>query len=438
MTHFTSFHQLQHWLDARGLFHMELGLKRTDMALDRLGLRDPKFFVAHIVGTNGKGSTTAFLSSLCHEHGLNAGVYTSPHFLSIRERIRIGQRMLPESFWVQQANAVMQRTEDLGLTYFEFLTVLAIHMFKDGGITGNDIDLAVMEAGLGGTYDAVCSMRRDLLCLTPIGLDHQAVLGETIREIAQDKSGAMRPGMPVFCAAQQDEAAEVIAGRAANRKALLHMDLPQLPEGTRLLLAGPHQQDNARLALAAWNHISYSRNLAAQKNVQARALGKAFLPGRMQQANGVRTSAGPIDLLIDGAHNPPALTALTHALHTMEQVPDAVVFACLKDKDMQAMGPLVRSMTKGTIVVPRLEAQERTADPKQTAKAIGGDVTTAPDLATALEMAARSGDDFQARSARVLVCGSLYLLAEFYTLRPEFLGLDESVAVSRPPKSRTP
>ncbi len=409
MSHFTSFEQLQHWLDKRGLFHMDLGLERTDKALDRLGLRNPNFAVAHMVGTNGKGSTTTFLASLCAEHGAKAGVYTSPHFITIRERIRIGRDMLPPTFWVEQANLVMDTTEDLGLTYFEFLTVLAVQMFATTGV-----DAAIMEAGLGGTYDAVCSMRRDLLCLTPIGLDHQAVLGNTITEIATDKAGAMRKDMPVFSAPQVDEAAAVISQRAATCGARLHTDLPPLPAHSSPSLAGPHQQTNARLALAAWNELSRRLHIAPDTTKEIRALGTAFIPGRLQHISGLHISNNPVDLLIDGAHNPHALYALQKALPAMNFHPDAIVFACLKDKDMQTMGPLVRSLTHGPIIVPYMDAHERTADPEVTARHIGGQVQTAPGLARALEKAAQSG-------GKVLVCGSLYLLSEFYRLWPDQL-----------------
>ncbi len=427
MTHFQSFAQFQSWLDQRGLFHMELGLERTDAALDLLRLRDPKFVVAHVVGTNGKGSTTTFLSSLCAGHGVRTGVYTSPHFLTMRERIRIGRCMLPESFWVEQANAVMERTAHLGLTYFEFLTVLAVQMFAAAGT-----DAAIMEAGLGGTYDAVCSLRRDLLCLTPIGLDHQAILGDTLTQIATDKAGAMREGMPVFCAPQVDEACRVIRNRAAECDARLHTDLPDLPDCAPLGLDGPHQRGNARLALAAWTELSRRLGVHADAAAQARALRTAFIPGRLQRVGKVRTATGEIDLVVDGAHNPHAFTALPDALQAMDFRPDAVVFACLKDKDIRTMGPLVRCLTHGPVIIPHMDAHERTADPQQTARHIGGKTATAFGLPQALEMAASLPGSQNHAAPRVLLCGSLYLLAEFYTLRPEHLGFCESTQNSGP------
>ena len=188
-------------LEGRGFFHMDLSLDRMEAALRALGLTRPPFLVAQVLGTNGKGSTSAFLSSLARAHGHRAGLYTSPHFLLPEERIRIDGRPLPCASWVDAANEVVRHGPDL--TYFEFLTVLAVALFARAGVS-----LAVMEAGLGGRYDATTALAADVLAYAPIAKDHAAVLGSTLRRIAADKAAAIRSAAPVFSAPQFPDAGE--------------------------------------------------------------------------------------------------------------------------------------------------------------------------------------------------------------------------------------
>ena len=163
---------------------MRPGLDRMRAALDRLALRRPPCCVVQIVGTNGKGSTSTMLAALAQAHGLRVGLHTSPHFLSPRERVRLDGAMLPEERWLELANILMQRGGD-DLSYFEFVTCLAVMAFAEA-------DIAVMETGLGGSYDATTALEADLVVFTPIDLDHQSVLGPFLKDIAADKAGATR------------------------------------------------------------------------------------------------------------------------------------------------------------------------------------------------------------------------------------------------------
>ena len=196
---FHSFDDVQDHLDALGLFHMDFGLDRMRNALDALGLLTPPFVTVQIVGTNGKGSTSTFLSCVARAHGLKVGLYTSPHFVTPRERIRINGTMLPADRWPVLADRVMEAAPNL--TYFEFLTALGLLAFAEAGV-----DLVVMEAGLGGHYDATTAMPVQAVCFTPIGMDHEKILGPTLTDIASDKSQAMRPGVPAFTAPHRKKA----------------------------------------------------------------------------------------------------------------------------------------------------------------------------------------------------------------------------------------
>ena len=166
-TTFSTPADIQRHLDSLGLFHMDMGLGRMRRALAALDLARPPFVVAQVLGTNGKGSTSAFLASLALAHGCRVGLYTSPHFVSPTERIRIGGpeqpicAPWPAENWVEPANQVMAVAPEL--TYFEFLTVLALLGFAREGV-----ELAVLEAGLGGRHDATTAVAADLLCYAPI------------------------------------------------------------------------------------------------------------------------------------------------------------------------------------------------------------------------------------------------------------------------------
>lgn len=412
---FATFEEFSAHLDRLGLFHMDLALDRVREFARRAGLGRPPFAVAHVLGTNGKGSTSVFLESIAREHGLKTGLYTSPHFLSIRERIKVGGRMLPEERWTRLADQAMSIGNDLGLTYFELLTCMAVLAFAEDGV-----ELAVMEAGLGGRYDAVSAFETDLTLFTPIGLDHMHILGNTLAEIAADKAEAMpeREGGGLAVTGWQEPEALAVLGSVAGRKAarlLLADRLAVLPRGVRLGLTGPHQRQNALLALAGWRLIIKALGREPDALAENRGLERAFIPGRLQRCPGL-PGVSP-ELLLDGAHNEPGLRALLAAVQELHPRPTALLFSCLKDKDLTAMAPLAAQLTHGPILVAGLPDCERSRDPAKIAAAfaaLGREATAFADPEAALTRAATL-------DGPVLACGSLYLLAALYTKRPECL-----------------
>ena len=417
---FATYDALLSHLDALGLFHMDLSLGRMERFLERTGLSRPPFHALHVVGTNGKGSTCAFLDALLRAHGVETGLYASPHFCDVRERVKRGGRPLPKDAFLAAANRIAEPAGELGLTYFEFLTALALSAFAAApaapGAPGDPDDpgsgpvrAAVLEAGLGGRFDAVTALARDLLVFTSIGLDHMKVLGPDVASIARDKAGAMRPGLPVLCARQEPEAMRELENRARLLGCPLEVVEP-LPPGTPLGLAGPHQRQNAALALAAFRRAAGPLGVSPDPKAEARALDTAFLPGRMQR---VPAGEGHAALILDGAHNAPGLSALGAALEESGQRPGAVVFACFADKDVQSLAPLVLALTEGPVVVPRLDVSGRESDHAAVARIIGPRAASVASLDTALALTAEHG--------LVLVCGSLYLLGEFFTKHPRLL-----------------
>ena len=481
-----SFADLQTHLDSLGLFRMQPGLDRIAAVLERLRLKRPPFAVVQVAGTNGKGSTSTMLASLAQAHGLRVGLHTSPHFLSVRERIRVNGGMPGEATWLTLANRLLAAGGGC-LSYFELVTVLAVMAFAEA-----KVHLAVMETGLGGSFDATTALEADLVVFTPFGLDHQAVLGPTLRDIARDKAGAIRQECPVVSAPQAPEAREEILRAARERQApVLWLDSAWtgLTADLCLRLTGAHQKNNAALALAGWRRLraffgsawglegetdGQGEGLPAPLTArEAAGLAAAHLPGRLQfvpplaaaPPPPVNISAAPAGsgpkppfmpsplgwpaLLLDGAHNTHAFAALGPALAGLEVKPGAVVFSCLEDKDPAELAPFLRALTNGPIFVPPVADNPRAMDPKALAVLIGPRAVPTPSLAEALRLAAahmaeRLPEAFaqslpapprtkapNSPAARgpcthpparpLLVCGSLYLLGQFYALRPDCL-----------------
>jgi len=403
--HFQTYNAVRAYMDRLGLFSMDLSLGR--MEAFRAEHAAPSFPIVHVVGTNGKGSTSTFFESLAREHGLRTGVFISPHFVTPRERIKVDGRMLSREDWVRLANMVMETPGGDKLTYFEFLACLAMLAYVD-----KDVDVAVMEAGLGGKYDATTVFSPQLTLYTPIGLDHEKILGPTIEAIATDKAGAMHIGGHVVTGRQEEEAMRVLRARAGE----LGIELQQAsdvagPVTSSLGLRGAHQRDNARLAGAAWRIFADKYGVSHDEAAVSRGLEQAFIPGRFHV---VRPEGMP-GLILDGAHNCHALKALQQVLLEENIRPEAVIFNCMSDKKLDAMLPLLRGLTDGLVFCPAI-ALERAAKPADTAAAISRRAIAVDDLETALERV-------REMQGPVLVCGSLYLLGAFYEIYPEFLQL---------------
>lgn len=458
---------------------MDLELCRMGRALAALGPGRPPHAAVQVLGTNGKGTTATLLAALCAAHGMACGLFTSPHFLSVRERVRCYQGDIPgaaatpgaplgdgffsEAEWVGAAREVLAATAGFGdalrLTYFELLTAMAARMFAS-----RPVDAAVYEAGLGGAHDATTALDRDMAVFAPIGMDHAHVLGPTLGDIARDKAGAIHEGGLAVTGPQEAAAMAALADRAREVGArlvmardVLHYDAaagivrPLAVAGPVILAAtlgmpgglsggmpgglsermpeglsggmpgempvglsggmsgglsgwspGAFQAENAATALAAFYLLAEARGWGIRPDAVRRALGETRLPGRMQRLE-FPGAAG--ELLLDCAHNVPALVALEAALAAGGISPAAVIFTCLADKDFAGMAGIVRRLTTGPIVVPGLHCPGRTRDPKDVAQGLGERAVAVPDAAAALAL----GRDVP---GTVVVCGSMYLLAE--------------------------
>jgi dihydrofolate synthase/folylpolyglutamate synthase len=392
------------------MFRMDLDLERMARGLRGLDLSRP-YTIAQIVGTNGKGSTARFLASLAEAHGLKAGLFTSPHMISPSERILINGKALSGERLLAVARRVSRVAPDP--TYFEYLCLMAALAFAE-----EKVDLAVMEAGLGGRFDATTALPADLVCFTPMSRDHTDVLGGSLREIVADKAAAMRARTPALTGRQSPEAMSLLLN--ASR----HMDVPliraaeicALPADLDMRLRGPHQEENAAVALAAWIELARQRAWPVSESAVRKGLESAFMPGRLQS---VPANDAHPDLLLDGAHNTHAFAALREALPKLDIFPDAVIFSCLADKDVKAVTPLVLDLAmEAPIFVPPVANNPRAANPHEIAASLGGGARAVPGLGAALKEVALRKTTPQ---SPVLICGSLYLLGEFFSLFPDCL-----------------
>ncbi|MCR5563689.1 MAG: bifunctional folylpolyglutamate synthase/ dihydrofolate synthase [Desulfovibrio sp.] len=419
---FHSYDEIATYLDARGCFHMDMSLGRMEKTLARLALRRPPFRVIQVIGTNGKGSTSSFLSSICRAHGLATGLYTSPHFVEPTERIQINGLSVPGQDWVEPANRLLSVAQDL--TYFEFLTVLALMLFQKAAV-----DIAVLEAGLGGRHDATTAVDADLLCFTPIAMDHCDVLGDSLETIAHDKADAIRGGTAVCSAQQKQEVRPILQEKARKEHAPL-VFAGELPEDgfPAIGLAGRYQRVNAGLALAAWRVLAPMLGRGNDDvNAQRRGIAEAFLPGRFQR---VRGSGSFPPLVLDGAHNPHGTQALAAALKSERVAPSSVIYSCLRDKDWRSSVTILKNVLKpGTgVFVPQMDnsrAEDAAIvasywkDGGYRAEPVGG-----PDAVERAVKAAFSHD--LGGGKPVLITGSLYLLSAFFGLYPQLLSNSSS------------
>ncbi len=414
---FADFSSLQKYLHDLDFFHWDLTLGRIRRALAYLKPYSgaPRPCIAHILGTNGKGSTATFLASIARAQGLRVGLYTSPHFVNLRERILIDGKPLPESEWVACANMVL-RTGEKDMTYFEFITALGLSAFARAGV-----ELLVLEAGLGGRNDAVTAFPADLVIFTPLSLDHENVLGHGLAAIAADKADALAPGREIKAAlSTEQEPAAYEALAAAARKLDCPLFKPEeiiaYPGGARLGLAGAHQKGNAHLALAAWQWLADNFGFKNTEEGRLAGLREAFIPGRLQFIPADPAGGSPA-LILDGAHNTHGLLALRAALDELKLKPGAIIFSALADKDISAAAKILAGLTAGPIFVPPIKDNSRAATPADLAGFLGPKACPVSDLAEALRLAKEKSP------GPVLICGSLYLLGEFYTLYPRYLGL---------------
>jgi dihydrofolate synthase/folylpolyglutamate synthase len=383
-------------------FGVVLGLERIGGVLARLG--DPQLRigrVAHVGGTNGKGSTAAMIAAIGAAAGRRVAVYSSPHLSTMRERMVVGGEMISEDEVVGAARAVWDAGGD-ELTFFEQITAMALWWFAQ-----RRPELTVLEVGLGGRLDATNIVDAEVAAVTGVAKDHEAVLGDTLEAIAGEKAGIFKAGRRavIGCSGEASAVPYLVEGaRQARVGRLTVVGESVLPE---VALAGAHQRRNAACALAVIDHLEAIGALEAPAHVRATGLARVRHPGRLETIEG--EVGGAAAIVVDGAHNPQGAVALADALEAMPR-PRALVLAVSSDKDVAAMiAPLVPVADR--VIATRYQ-QPRALDPGALADAARTagmrDVEVAADLQAALAQAHGA--------ATIVVAGSLFLVGEARTL----------------------
>ncbi len=417
------------WLFARQRFGVKPGLERVRALLTRLGNPQEAFGVVLVGGTNGKGSCASTLATILTHSGRRTGLFTSPHLTRFGERFLVDGREPSENDLLAGLAAVRPHAEALEATFFEIVTALACLLFARAGV-----EVAVMEVGLGGRFDATNALSPRLSIITGVALDHTEVLGDTVAKIAADKAGIMRPDTLSLTGAVDDtgnDSGNDAAGaltvlRDAARKlgaplwALGHeitVDAREKgwsglslglesPLGRALVttpLLGLHQAPNVALAVVAAQVLGASGAAVAAGAAQTR------WPGRLEPLQ-----ARDRTFLLDGAHNPQAARALARALRALGVAPAKLVFGVSADKDVaEIVAALEPSVSE--VILTRARLNPRSASPEKLAAYWSVPTFVAETPEAALDTAhtrTRPGEV-------VVVAGSLYLIGE---VRPLLLG----------------
>jgi dihydrofolate synthase/folylpolyglutamate synthase len=375
------------WLYSTQQFGIKLGLENTRRLLAALDHPERACRFLHVAGTNGKGSTCAMLDAILRAAGPRTGLYTSPHLVDFRERIRVNGERIPEVAVARILTRLRDAASgwDHAPTYFELSTALALRHFADAGA-----EFVVLETGMGGRLDSTNAVTPIVSVITPIAMDHAQWLGDTLAKIAAEKAGILKPGVPAVSAAQEPEAAAVLEMGAHEVGAPLEFVREPFPGDVGL--AGGHQKENAALAVAALRAAGISISDAALRQ----GLATVQWPGRFQKLDG--------RFVLDGGHNPHAAAQLVRTWREEfgEERP-LVIFSALSDKDYAAMLEALAAIASELWIVPVRSA--RATNPETLAAAAPLPARIFESLDAALAEAAR-------QDRRVLVTGSLFLVGE--------------------------
>lgn len=402
---------------------MALHPKIIDLTLDRMwrllhALGNPQDRlppVIHIAGTNGKGSTQAMIRAGLEAAGKRVHAYTSPHLARFHERIRLAGDLIAEDALTAVLDECYAANEGGNITYFEITTAAALLAFER-----TPADYTLLEVGLGGRLDATNVVADPALCLiTPVSVDHQQYLGETLADIAGEKAGIIKRGVPCIVGPQEEEGQQVIEARAGrlgapvlaygqhwhvgqeagrmvyqDERGLLDLPLPNLP--------GAHQVMNAGVALAALRHLGVDNDACEA------AVTGAYWPARMQRLKfgPLVDIAGTADLWLDGGHNPAAGEAIAALLAEGQKRSTHLICGMLNTKDIGGyLRPLAaHAQSLHAVSIPGEAATLPASDTAKAARAAGMDASEAADVASALREIVTQHPD-----SRVLICGSLYL-----------------------------
>jgi dihydrofolate synthase / folylpolyglutamate synthase len=355
-TMFQTYNEALHWIHSRLRLGMKPGLKRMEWMLEQLGHPERNIRSIHIGGTNGKGSTTSFLRSILQEAEYMVGTFTSPYIETFNERISINGRPISDEDILIAANKIkpladeLEKTELGGPTEFEIITTMAIYYF---GMM-QPVDVVIFEVGLGGRFDSTNVIHPMLSIITNVGYDHTNILGSTLQEIAKEKAGIIKNGVPVITGTNNEEALEVIIATALEKKSRLFVlgdhfaiqNYKPTQEGEQFsfqslfvtyhdlitTMKGKHQTENASLAVMAAVYLKTFFAFLIEEEHIRNGIQSMYWPGRFEVLN-----EHPL-VIVDGAHNPEGIERLLETI--IHHYPDRKIhflFTALDDKNIVEM-----------------------------------------------------------------------------------------------------
>jgi dihydrofolate synthase/folylpolyglutamate synthase len=402
--------KLPFWPNPQGYRDIKFGLNRCYELLERLG--NPHLKLAptiHIAGTNGKGSTLAFLKAIFTEAGLRVHSYTSPHLVNFNERINLAGVDISDDFLneiLAECKTAAELDSPIAVTFFEGTTIAAFLAFSR-----IEADVVLLETGMGGRLDAT-NVLPEVLCsiITPISFDHEEFLGNTLTKIAAEKAGIIKKNCPIVISKQNPEALEVIKNKAAELNSAIFLtdefeDKFDQFDLSNLSLAGSYQKQNAAAAVTA---IKAQRIFKISDDEINRGLGKAFWPARLQKIT-QKKLPNNCELYLDGSHNPQGAETILDFLESKKLAKVFVIFSMLKDKNCDQFLKIISRK------IDHLIALEIPDEPKSRS------VEEILKIAHNHQIRSSAAENFDDALMKIkceephliLICGSLYLAGKF-------------------------
>jgi len=429
-----NYQQAWDYLDSLQFHKIKLGLDAMRSFMAKVDNPEQKLKIVHVAGTNGKGSVSVTLLTLLSRAGYRVGLYTSPHLSSVRERFRINDSFISEEKFAQLATKIHKVLGQEKITYFEFTTALAFLWFAE-----EDLDLVVLETGLGGRLDATNIVTPLVSVITNVSMDHEAYLGNTITAVAGEKAGIVKPGVPVVSAVKAEEGLEEVkaACEVCAAKLLLYGDsfvsssaadgawqwqgkrefLDILHNQLRCSMKGDYQVENASLALTVVELLKRDGFSVSDEQIR-QGLAAVHWPGRLEYfcldrytRTPVKCSEGTssVSYLLDGAHNPAGVESLVQTLKCDCSYQRLIlIWGAMADKDLQKILPLVAGLADTVILTKPVG--ERSAEPELLLQNVPDRFLEKCKLCPAVEDAITEAESLADQGDLILIAGSLYLV----------------------------
>ncbi len=421
-------------LDALQMHKIKLGLEAMQSFLEKVDRPESRLKFVHIAGTNGKGSVCASLAEILGRAGYRVGVYTSPHLSSVRERFRIGSEYISEEAFARIGTRICKVLGEEQITYFEFTTALGLLWFAE-----SNVDLVLLETGMGGRLDATNVVTPLVSVIVSVSVDHEAYLGNTLTEIAGEKAGIIKPGVPVVSGAIHPEVAPVIEAVAKERNSEVlslgqEFDYTVLPDkswvwtgnktfgnrkisGLRCYRPSLVQQENDSLSIAAL-HLLHDRGFEVSEQQIREGLANVKWPGRMEyfeQDYSPATSAEAgkrmkhLRYLLDGAHNTGGVNNLARTLADNFKRKKLIgVWGAMVDKDLSTTLGLIAPLVDELILTQ--PSGDRSATPEQIYAILDTEQQKKASCVAIVSEAVRAAEEIAAEEDLIVVGGSLYLV----------------------------